>query len=198
MSVASVRPSSVRHHQRSRKRHGEWEEIYLQALRDGHSKRTAAGVAGVTTRAAEKRAVYDEEFADQMDIAYSQGTAWLLEIAHKRIQDPNNPGDSILKHLLSCRGFNPKQVMEISGPDGAPVQMEHSAAIPIDRLSLETRRRIVQELEGSTSTNGLQGLQLEGVDQPTTIDVESRVVESSGSGDGEYRVLPLPRWEDDD
>lgn len=101
---------------------GEWEAAYLEALARGHTKASAAALAGVDESTPYKRADGDAEFARQQSIAYERGTARLEEIAFARITDPEKPGDSVLRHLLAVRGVNPKQRHEHSGPDGAPLR----------------------------------------------------------------------------
>ena len=67
-----------------------------------------------------------------------------MKLALDRVRDPVHPSDTILIHLLSVREVDHKRVTEHSPP---PRAMEAQQTIPIDRLSLETRRRIVAELE---------------------------------------------------
>ena len=129
-------------HRRARK--GEWEQAYFAALSRGHVKASAAGIAGVSERCVYKRAREDTDFAQREWIAYHLGGAALMKIALERVRDPEHPSDSILIHLLAMRGIDRKRVVEHSAPPAA-VETQHT--IPIDKLSLETRRRIVAELE---------------------------------------------------
>jgi hypothetical protein len=108
-------------------------------------KASAAGIAGVSERAPYKRAKEDPDFAEQEWIAYHLGTAALMTIALDRVRDPINPDSNILIHLLAMRGIDRKRVIEHSPPDSGSAAAQ--GMIPIDRLSLETRRRIVAELE---------------------------------------------------
>jgi hypothetical protein len=127
-----------------RARKGEWEQAYFDALSRGHVKASAAGIAGVSERAVYKRASEDSDFAEREWIAYHLGTAALMKIALDRVRDPVRPSDSILIHLLSVRESDHKRVVEHSAQ---PRAMEAQHTIPIDKLSLETRRRVVAELE---------------------------------------------------
>jgi len=54
------------------------------------------------------------------------------------------------------------QKHEVTGPDGGPVEV---SPIPIDRLSLDTRRRIVAELEGAVNADGTVDGEYEEVDE---------------------------------
>lgn len=131
--------------EKRRARKGEWEDAYFAALSRGHVKKSAAGIAGVSERAVYKRAKEDAEFAEQEWIAYHLGTAALMKIALERVRDPVRPSDTILIHLLSVREADHKRVREHSRPDrGSP---ETQDMIPFDRLSIETKRRIVAELD---------------------------------------------------
>jgi len=138
---ASNTPTSE--HRRARK--GEWEEAYFAALSRGHIKATAASIAGVSERCVYKRASEDSDFAEQEWIAYHLGTAALMKVALERVRDPVRPSDSILIHLLSVRESDHKRVVQHSPPDRGSVEAQDM--IPFDKLSLETRRRIVAELE---------------------------------------------------
>jgi hypothetical protein len=131
--------------QRARARKGEWEAAYFDALSRGHIKATAAGIAGVSERCVYKRAREDDEFAEQESIAYHLGTAALMKIALDRVRDPVRPSDSILIHLLSVRESDHKRVVAHSPPDSGSVEAQDM--IPFDRLSIETKRRVVAELE---------------------------------------------------
>jgi hypothetical protein len=92
-----------------------------------------------------KRAKEDSDFAEQEWISYHLGTAALMRIAFERITDPIRPSDSILIHLLSVREADHKRAVEHSPPDRGSVEAQDM--IPFAKLSLETRRRIVAELE---------------------------------------------------
>ena len=131
--------------QRARARKGEWEAAYFDALARGHVKASAAGIAGVSERCVYKRAKADAEFADREWIAYHLGTAALMKIALERVRDPVRPSDTILIHLLSVRESDHKRGIEHSPPDRGSAEAQDT--IPFDKLSLETRRRIVAELE---------------------------------------------------
>jgi hypothetical protein len=67
-----------------------------------------------------------------------------MKIALERVRDPVHPSDTILIHLLSVREADHKRGIEHSAP---PRAMETQHTIPMDKLSLETRRRIIAELE---------------------------------------------------
>lgn len=138
---ASDTPTSE--HRRART--GEWEKAYFDALSCGHIKATAAGIAGVSERCVYKRAREDAEFADRERIAYHLGGAALMKIALDRVRDPVHPSDSVLIHLLAMRGIDRKRVIEHSPPPGLAIASQHT--IPMDKLSLDTRRRVVAELE---------------------------------------------------
>jgi len=164
---ARVQPSSVAQRARARTaddssdtpasknsrraRKGEWEDAYFDALTRGHVKASAAGIAGVSERAVYKRAREDAEFAEQEWISYHLGTAALMKIALERVRDPVRPSDTILIHLLSVREVDHKRVIEHSAP---PRAMEAQHTIPIDKLSLDTRRRVVAELDPKQARNG--------------------------------------------
>jgi hypothetical protein len=139
---ATVEAGSVA--QRARARKGEWEQAYFAALSRGHVKASAAGIAGVSERCVYKRAKEDPDFAEREWIAYHLGTAALMKIALDRVRDPVRPSDSILIHLLAVREVDHKRVREHGAP---PRAMEAQHTIPMDKLSLETKRRIVAELE---------------------------------------------------
>ena len=129
----------------SRARKGEWEAVYFDALSRGHIKATAASIAGVSERAVYKRAKEDPDFAEQEWIAYHLGTAALMKIALDRVRDPVRPSDSILIHLLSVRESDHKRVVEHSQPPSGSVDAQDM--VPFDKLSIETKRRVVAELE---------------------------------------------------
>ena len=124
--------------------HGEWEDKFVSFLELGHSKASAAAMAGVSESGYQYRYNHDPEFAQRVDIAYGRGTATLEDIAFDRITDRNKPGDSILKQLLISRGIDGTKKHEISGPDGGPIE---TSTIPFEMLSLELRRKILAELE---------------------------------------------------
>jgi hypothetical protein len=128
-----------------RARKGEWEEAYFDALTRGHAKASAAGIAGVSERCVYKRAKEDSDFAEREWIAYHLGTAALMKIALDRVRDPVHPDSNILIHLLAMRGIDRKRVIEHRPPESGSAETQNM--IPIDRLSIETRRRIVAELE---------------------------------------------------
>lgn len=65
--------------------------------------------------------------------------------------------------------------VEHSGPNGEPIQ---TSPIPLDRLSIETKRRIIAELEAGGDTVELE---------PT----EYRMIEQGGS---KVAPLPVPDW----
>jgi hypothetical protein len=130
-------------HRRARK--GEWEQAYFDALTRGHVKASAASLAGVTERCVYKRAREDPDFAEREWIAYHLGSAALMKLALERVRDPVRPSDSILIHLLSVREADHKRVVQHSPPDRGSVEAQDM--IPFDKLSLETRGRIVAELE---------------------------------------------------
>jgi hypothetical protein len=130
-------------HRRARK--GEWEEAYFAALSRGHVKASAAGIAGVSERCVYKRAKEDPDFAEQEWIAYHLGSAALMKIALDRVRDPVRPSDSILIHLLSVREADHKRIVEHSEPDSGSAETQDT--IPFAKLSLETKHRIVAELE---------------------------------------------------
>jgi hypothetical protein len=111
----------------------------------GHVKASAAGLAGVSERAVYKRAKEDSDFAEREWIAYHLGTAALMKIALDRVRDPVHPSDSILIHLLSVRESDHKRVVQHSPPASGSVEAQDM--IPFDKLSLETKRRVVAELE---------------------------------------------------
>lgn len=138
-----MQPSSVALRARARK--GEWEQAYFDALARGHIKATAAGIAGVSERCVYKRASEDSDFAEQEWIAYHLGTAALMKIALDRVRDPVHPSDTILIHLLSVREVDHKRGVEHSRPDSGSAEAQDM--IPFEKLSLETKRRIVAELE---------------------------------------------------
>jgi hypothetical protein len=68
-----------------------------------------------------------------------------MKIALDRITDPIHPSDRILLHLLAVREVDHKRVIEHRQPDRG--EMETHNMIPFDKLSIETRRLIVAELE---------------------------------------------------
>ena len=92
-----------------------------------------------------KRAKEDADFAEQEWIAYHLGSAALMKIALDRVRDPAHRSDKILLHLLAVREVDHKRVEEHTRPERE--SMEGQDMIPIDKLSIETRRRIVAELE---------------------------------------------------
>jgi hypothetical protein len=156
--TAGAAPSDTPTGKHRRARKGEWEAAYFDALTRGHVKASAASIAGVSERAVYKRAKEDAEFAERECIAYHLGSAALMKIALERVRDPVRPSDTILIHLLSVREADHKRVVQHTPPDRGSVEAEDM--IPFDKLSLETRRRIVAELEaierGSSSATGIQ------------------------------------------
>lgn len=127
-------------------RPGEWEEAYLRALEQGYSKDSAAAVAGCSPNTPHKKRGRDRVFAEREAQAYHKGTHRYETQAQKRIFDPADPSDTLLRHILSHRGISAHSSLEVTGPGGGPIQL---SAIPFDRLSLETRQRIVDELRES-------------------------------------------------
>lgn len=119
-----------------------WQEAYFEALRRGHTKASAAGIAGVAERTPYSRAERDEEFAEAEQVAYQAGTAALVDVALARIADPKRPGDVILKHLLSVRGISEKTLHEHSGPDGGPID----TTVDLSKLSADLLRQILAEV----------------------------------------------------
>ncbi len=105
---------------RARAREGDWEETYFKALERGHTKESAAGIAGVSAQTPYKRVQRgDTEFAERQEVSYNRGTAMLMEVARRRILDPKRPGDQVLKHLLSVRGVSER--VQVTGADDGPV-----------------------------------------------------------------------------
>lgn len=143
---------------------GVWEEPYFEALRAGHTKSSAAGIADVAARTVYSRAERDPEFAQQEEIAYNAGTAVMMEIAFARITDRKNPGDRVLTHLLACRGVNPKQVHEVTGRDGGPIDIQHSV-VPVERLSPRLQRAILKEMEEIAAEEATSARQLAAVNE---------------------------------
>ena len=128
-------------------RTGGWETGYLAALRGGHTKDSAAGLAGVAPRTPYARAERDRDFAEQEAVAYNIGTALLESWAMDRITDRLQPADGILRHLLACRhrSLNPRLLHEVTGAGGGPVEVA-PVPFPLEALSLDTRRRMLAEL----------------------------------------------------
>lgn len=124
---------------------GMWRTAFLAALRQGLNKKSAAGRAQVTENTVYRHQREDSDFADQVEIAYNEGTAKLEDIGWERIEDEDKPSDVILKHLLAVRGIQPKTKVEVSGPDGGPI--ETKSTIPFDLLSPALKAQIVLELE---------------------------------------------------
>ncbi len=103
-----------------RARARDWESVYFKALERGHTKESAAGVAGVSAATPYKRVQRgDTAFAEQEDIHYNRGLGMLMEVARRRILDPKRPGDLVLKHLLSVRGVSER--VQVTGADDGPV-----------------------------------------------------------------------------
>ncbi len=104
-----------------RARARDWESVYFKALERGHTKESAAGVAGVSAATPYKRVQRgDTAFAEQEDIHYNRGLGMLMEVARRRILDPKRPGDLVLKHLLSVRGISER--VQVTGAGGGPIQ----------------------------------------------------------------------------
>jgi hypothetical protein len=143
--TAGAAPSDTPTGKHKRARKGQWEAAYFDALTRGHVKASAAGLAGVSERCVYKRAKEDPDFAERECIAYHLGSAALMKVALERVRDPVRPSDSILIHLLSVREADHKRVVQYRPPDsGSP---EAQDMIPFDKLSIETKRRVVAELE---------------------------------------------------
>lgn len=100
---------------------GAWETAFFDALSRGHTIETAAGKAGIHRSTVYKRRDSDPQFAADLQIAYDNGTAWLVDVAHQRVTDPDKPGDTILKHLLSVRGLSERVINQLEGNDERPV-----------------------------------------------------------------------------
>jgi hypothetical protein len=131
---------------RRRARPGQWEEAYFEAMRLGHTKASAAGLAGVSERAVYNRAKTDAEFAEAAEIAYHCGTGELMKIAYERITDRAPGSDRLLIHLLSARGVTAKKV----APEPQPARTASDIGCPTitaDQLSTETKRRLLAEIE---------------------------------------------------
>jgi hypothetical protein len=143
--TAAAAPSDTPTSKNRRARKGEWEQAYFDALSRGHVKASAAGIAGVSERCVYKRAKEDSHFAEREWIAFHLGTAALMKIALDRVRDPVHPDSKILIHLLAMRGIDRKRIIEHRPPESGSAETQNM--IPFDKLSLDTRRRIVAELE---------------------------------------------------
>lgn len=138
-------------------RAGEWERDYLDALSRGHTKVSAAGVAGISPRTAYARASNDPDFFEREEIAYHQGTARLYGIAVDRVTDPVNPSDNVLKHLLGVRGVAPKNQLEISGSLNVG-KTEQAQSIDLEQLPVYAKRLMLICLNGGELSSDLQKL----------------------------------------
>lgn len=154
-ATAATAPFDTPAGKNRRARKGEWEEAYFDALSRGHIKATAAGLAGVSERCVYKRASEDSDFAEREWIAYHLGSAALMKIALERITDPVRPSDRILLHLLAVRMVDHKRVVEQDHDQSNSGPMEANNMAPFDRLSIETKRRIVAELEAIEGGSGV-------------------------------------------
>lgn len=138
-------------------RPGEWERDYLDALSRGHTKVSAAGVAGISPRTAYARASNDSNFFEQEEIAYCRGTARLYGIAVDRVTDPVNPSDNVLKHLLGVRGVAPKNQLEISGSLNVG-KANQEQSIDLEQLPVYAKRLMLICLNGGELSSDLQKL----------------------------------------
>lgn len=130
-----------------RARTAAWRSTYLEYLRRGYSKRAAAGKAGVSQQTVFKHQREDDDFKEEVEIAYEVGTARLEEAADARIMDEEHPSDKILIHMLNYRGISGtrKHQHEHTGPDGGPIQTQ--STFPFEKLSPQLQQAIVLELE---------------------------------------------------
>jgi hypothetical protein len=147
---------------------GDWEKIYLEELALGHEKGSAAAKANVHVTTPKKLGERDPAFAEREEIAYQKGTAYLLDIADRRINDPDRPADSILKQRLAHRGISEKKKMEISGPEGGPITTQ-ALPIPVELLPLSLRRALLKAVEEVVDSGQYQ---LPGKKEGGVIDAE--------------------------
>lgn len=115
-----------------------WDQ-FLENLRQGMSIAKAAVEAGTARRTVCDKRLADEEFAKAWEDAYNEGTDRLEDEAMRRardgVQKPVFQGGQLVGHVqeysdtlatLMLAGRRPekykKQSVELSGPDGGPVQ----------------------------------------------------------------------------
>ena len=126
-----------------------------------------AAVCGCSEDTITRRTKDDPNFAEALRVGREQGKMSL----RRRQWQLAMSGHA---HMLIWLGKNilgQRDRLEHSGPDGGPIQTQHT--VPLDGLSVETKRRIVAELEAG-----------EVIDLPR---VEPKLVEARPS-----RASPMP------
>jgi hypothetical protein len=88
--------------------------------------------------------------APQVKKSAKQRLADLIEPALAALRTALKSGDlpTIVRAaqiVLDRTGFHPQHSVELYGKDGGPLRTE--TTIPIDRLSIDTKRRVIAELE---------------------------------------------------
>ena len=81
---------------------------------------------------------------------FSPGNSGADEDSARPVRDPVHPDSKILIHLLAMRGIDRKRIIEHRPPESGSAETQNM--IPFDKLSLETRRRVVAELEAIECT----------------------------------------------
>jgi len=140
---------------RTRRQPGEWEELYFQFLCEGKTREVAAALAGVTRQAPFLRRKSDVYFAEMEYASVQMGTADLLNDARDVIKERARGYERVLIHLLSHRGVNAKTIVETSGPNGGPQQVNVTGgvggvgAFDIDAIPMpiDVKRAVVARME---------------------------------------------------
>jgi hypothetical protein len=142
-----MQPSARTPHARARQ--GGWEEAYLDALARGHTKATAAAMAGCSLRTPYARAERDPDFCERQEIACGLGLAALERIAFARITAVANPSDRMLCHLLTMRTPNEDKVARIAS--GEPQCGQARASAWLEYCTLEEKQAILDIAERATA-----------------------------------------------
>jgi|YNPMSStandDraft_1061717.scaffolds.fasta_scaffold33083_4 hypothetical protein len=81
----------------------DWQQVFLDALREGHSVSFAAKLAGVSARWAHKVRSKSSKFAEEWAAAYREGTDYLLEVVRQRALSMEKASAPLLMFLIKVR-----------------------------------------------------------------------------------------------
>jgi len=131
----------------------EVQEKIVQAIRAGNYAEIAAGYAGIGTttfyrwmqQGWEQASGRCREFREAVKAAEREAEVRAVAIVQQHMPSKWQAAMTYLERKFPER-WSRREKLEHSGPEGGPVEVEHSM-VPVDRGSVETRRQIIAELK---------------------------------------------------
>lgn len=155
-------------------------QTIVTAIRAGNYANVSAGYAGISDRTyhgwitrgrKEESGIY-HEFFQAVKAAEHEAEVRAVAMVQSAMPDNWTAAMTYLERKFPNR-WGRRSRIEHSSPSGGPIQVE-VAPIPLDKLSAETKRRIIEELSTADGGSGVAGggEALGAVNDPLVIDVE--------------------------